>query len=44
MNLKFLIYKNKGSDGIHAKFIFKADSINEIDLTAALCMENKKSG
>ena len=44
MKRKYLIYKNKGSDGIHARFIFKADSINEIDVTAALCMENKKSG
>jgi len=45
MNVRFLIYKNKGSDGLHARFILnKADRIYGIDITAALCMENKKSG
>ena len=45
MNLKYLIYKNKGNDGLHARFIFnKADNINEIDVTAALCMEHKNKG
>ena len=44
MNIKFLTNKNMGTDGFHARFIFKADNINEIDITAALCMENKKSG
>jgi len=44
MNIKFLVYKNKGNESLHARFILsKADSINEIDITAVLCMENKKS-
>ncbi|MCL1859868.1 MAG: hypothetical protein FWF92_11630 [Oscillospiraceae bacterium] len=45
MNIEFLIQKNKGNDPLHARFIFnKAGNIsfNGIDITAALCMENKK--
>jgi len=43
MNVKYLIYKSKGNDPLHARFILnKADSVDEIDITAALCMENKK--
>ena len=41
MNSRFVIYKSKGNDKFHARFIFKeADRICETD-TAALCMDNK---
>ena len=43
MNVKFLISKCKGNDGLHARFIFdKSDNNSAVNKTAALCMENKK--
>ena len=45
MDMKFYIYKSKGNGELHAGFILnKADGIYGIDITAALCMENKKWG
>jgi len=44
MRVEFLRCKNRGVEPFHARFIFKADNIYGIDITAALCMENKKSG
>ena len=43
MNVRFLIGKNKGNELFHARFILdEADSVCGIDITAALCMDNKK--
>ena len=45
MRIEFLRSKNIGAEPLHARFILnKADNNSEIDITAALCMENKKSG
>ena len=43
MLVKFLIYKNKGSEPLHAGFIInRADSVGGVDKPAVLCMGNKK--
>ena len=45
MSIEFLINKNKGTEKLHARFILnEADGICGIDIAAALCMDNKKSG
>ena len=45
MRVEFLRRKNRGAEPLHARFILsKADNNYGIDITAALCMENKKSG
>ena len=45
MKPEFLVYKTRGDEPLHAKFVLnKADSNCGIDIAAVLCMENKKSG
>ena len=43
MRTEFLIYKNKGNEKLHARFIInKVDSDGMMNKPAALCMESKK--
>ena len=45
MSIKFLTNRNQVNELIHARFILnEADGIYGIDIAAALCMDNKKSG
>jgi len=45
MYLKFWINKHQINHLLHARFILnEADGICGIDITAALCMDNKKVG